>query len=283
MSMTHAPTRKRTHSLSGSSESHRWIDEDIYRTTILSLQTAQLEREADEKLQEMARGLGILPVEVFDPSSVDLVAAKLSEVTIGSDNHHGSIISQSTSPTSCDSSERRPSTSLSNQSSILGVRPEAPAIAAEMERKRHGTFKIGLRKIGAFRKKKAFNLNTPSMASLHGSTSSKPTASTSIPLRSTISLMSQNNYARKQIPKLEEIQYEPVAAIDEEALQRSLECEQLARIRSTQTQEKSRFLEYQSQLIRDLREERGKIKAERRQQYEQKIAEHEEKVCYKRS
>ena len=152
-----AATRKRSHSSFVQARlSCRWIDEEIYRTTILSLWPAQSESEADEKLQTSARDLGLLPVQSLNTTPAAVVASTPSEVTIASQNPQESIKSESTAPTSCASSDRRPSTSLSNRSSLLMSKHEPLATTTtDMERKRHSGFKSGLRKMTGFRKKKS--------------------------------------------------------------------------------------------------------------------------------
>lgn len=276
-----AATRKRSHSsIAQARLSCRWIDEEIYRTTILSLWPAQSESEADEKLQTSARDLGLLPVNSPNSSPVDVVASTLSEVTIASQNPQESIKSQSTAPTSCASSDRRPSTSLSNRSSLLMTKYEPLTTATDLERKRHSGFKMGLRKMTGFRKKKSTVSSQPSLTSLRSNmTSTTTNGSILSPLKSEASIDSGDSYSPQDVPTHKDLVFEPQPRIDEEALQRSMESEELQQIRSVQIEEKRRFLEYQTRLIRELLGERDKLKLEKKQRHQKIVAEQEEKVC----
>lgn len=271
------PTRKRSHSsMSTSKTTLKWINEDTYRTTVLLMATPESEMEVEEGLETSARELGILPVQ--NVPAVDIISSSLSATTIASDTHQGSIMSQSTAPTSCDSSERRPSTSLSNKSSRIGTRIETPRFLVEAEVKKQSGFKSGLRKIG-FRKKKVSGLTTPSMVSIQSSMTSN-TMNESQPTRSRgpASIKSgRESYASHEGP-IEKASLDQLALVSEEALQRSLECKQIIHIRTQQLEEKRRFLEYQTRLIKNLVEEREKRKSELRHEHEERLREQEEKV-----
>lgn len=273
-----AASQKRSHSsIAQPGLSYRWIDEEIYRTTILSLWPAQSESEADEKLQTSARDLGLLPVQNI--GSAEVIASTLSEINIASQKPQESIESQSTAPTSCASSDRRPSTSLSNRSSLLMSKHDSLTITTDMERKRHSGFKSGLRKMTGFRKKKPTVSNQPSLTSLRSHmTSTTTNESTLSPLKSEASIDSGDSHSGHDSPVHKDLVFEP--QIDEEALQRSLNSDELSRIRTTQIEEKRRFLEYQTRLIKELLEDRDKVKAEKRQRHVKIVAEQEEKVCF---
>ena len=73
--------------------------------------------------------------------------------------------------------------------------------------------------------------------------------------------------------------FETEPLIDEQALQRSMECQQIINMRTRQLEEKRRFLEYQTRLVKQLLEERDRQKARKREQNERPIAELKSKVC----
>ena len=188
-------------------------------------------------------------------------------------------MSQSTAPTSCASSDRRPSTSLSNSSSKLEPKFELPSIVTELDRKRNSGFKSGFLKMAGFRKKKSQGSNTPSMISIRSHmTGTATTDSYPSPPKGPASVKSGNSYSSHESPVPAQI-FAQEALVDEQALQRSLECEDIVRIRTQQLEEKRKFLEYQTRLIQQLLAERDAKKVEKRQKHEKGVAEREEKVC----
>lgn len=270
--------RKRSHSaMSATKTPLKWINEDVYRTTVLLMATPESEIEVDKTLETSARELGLS----HEPNvpAVDTISSSLSATTIASDTQQGSIMSRSTAPTSCDSSERRPSTSMSNKSSRAETGREVPLFVPKADVKKQSGFKSGLRKMKGFRKKRLSGLNTPSTISIQSSmTSNTMHDSQSDHLRRPASIKSgRDSYAHPdmsaQKPSLDQL-----ALVNEEALQRSLECEQIVLMRTRQLEEKRRFLEYQTKLVQNILEEREKRKADLRRKHEDRLHEQEEKV-----
>lgn len=263
---------------STSSTNLKWIDEDLYRTSILDLPSAATESEAEESLQRDAKDLGIIPT--LSPPDIDGITSSLSATTISSETNQSSIISQSTAPTSCASSERRPSTSLSNRSSRVSAIHESPTIMTEMERKRHSGIKIGLRKMTGFRKKKLNGFSTPSLISISSQMTNGTTAEEAprSPTREVESIKSGSSYGSGDLP-VQKSTYEQQPLIDEEALVRTMECKEMMRIRAQQLEEKRRFLEYQTNLISQLMTQRDQMREEKQKWYRKLIVEQEEKVC----
>lgn len=250
----------------------KWIDEETYRTTVLAIWPSSTENEADENLKRDAQSLGLV-VPVQKPTDVNTITSSLSATTISSEAHQESILSQSTGPTSCGSSERRPSTSLSQRSSRLMSTLQMPTMVTEMERKRHSGFKSGLRKMTGFRKKKSLGSNSPSMTSIRSHMTGNTTnGSVRTPPKEALSIKSRNSDFFHDLP----ISRETIEPVNEVQLEKSLECEQLLSIRTQQLEEKRRFLEYQTRLVRELLEERDKVKAEKRAGYQKRSSEQEE-------
>lgn len=255
----------------------KWIDEDLYRRSILHLHPAATESEADEFLQRDARDLGILPAQ--SSPDVNGITSSLSATTISSETNQSSVVSQSTAPTSCASSERRPSTSLSNRSSRVGATHEASTIMTEMERKRHSGIRIGLRKMTGFRRKKLNGLSTPSLISISSQVTNGTTAEESpqSPTREAESIRSGNSCFSAELPT-QKPTFEAQPLIDEEALARTMDSKEMMRVRAQQLEEKRRFLEYQTTLISQLMEHRNKMREEKEKWYRKLISEQEEKV-----
>lgn len=268
---------KRSHSDMRTSYSpSKWIDEDVYRSTILQTFSHITESEFDQNLQQDALDLGLSLVQISPPTTIG--TSSPSATTINSEAHQGSVISQSTAPTSCNSSERRPSTSLSNRSSKVISTFEMPTIMAEMDRKRNTGFRSGFRKITTFRKKRSSGSSTPSNASMKSTmTGTTRNESTTALANATLSTPSVDKYSSHEPPSIKE-NFESEALVDEQALQRTMNSDQMMRIRTQQLDEKRRFLEYQNKLISELLAERTEEKKRKRETHRKKIEEQEEKV-----
>lgn len=256
----------------------KWIDEELYRSTILRLYSNITENEVDENLRRDAIDLGLSPVQISPPNNA--VTSSPSATTINSEAHQGSIMSQSTAPTSCDSSERRPSTSLSNKSSRVTSSFEMPTIVTEMERKRHSGFRNGFRKMTTFRKKKPPGSNAPSIHSIKSTmTNLTENESARSPETGALSVQSNDSYSSRGSPVIKE-NFDTDALVDEDALQRTMECESMMKIRTQQLDEKRRFLEYQAKLISELLAERAEEKRKKKEIYQARVTEQEEKASH---
>lgn len=261
----------------------KWIDEQVYQTNVLYLYSAMTEAEAEEALYQEARHLGLLPLQPPADDPV-LVASSLSATTLSSATPKSSITSQSTAPTSCDSSEVRPTTNLSAKPSTVGQTRApsiAPTVQSDMERKRLG-FGTRLRKMTGFRRKKELT-GTPSMISIDSSVTYATTASESMrsPTKSITSMKSGKSYFPDSVVPMTTFRSEPL--VDQEALQRTMESKDLLRLRQQQVEEKRRFLEYQAQLIRQVMERRDWLKIEKEDLHRRLIQEQEERVSRSRS
>lgn len=251
----------------------KWIDEDSYQRNVLSIWPPTTEEEADEALHCDAHDLGIvLPVQ--KQSDIGTITSSFSLATISSDNPTESLLSNSTAPTSCGSSVRRPSTSLSQKSSKAVPQFDMPVILTEMERKRQSGFKSGLRKMAGFRKRKILN-STASITSMRSHMTNTTT-------NDSISISPQDDQTKIE----EKTPIQPQAQsrlsisshVMDESLQKSSESESLAAIRSQQLEEKTRFLDFQAQLIQKLIDECNELKAQRRVEYQEQFATQEAEV-----
>jgi len=257
--------------------SSRWIDEEVYRSKVLALQPFHSESDAEEDLRRDARDLGLELDQ--KPSEEKTAASSMSATTIASEYNPASIISQSTAPTSCASSDRRPSTSLSGRSARCASNYEMPAIVTEMERKRHSGFKSGLRKMANFRKRRTSGSSTPSMISVKSQTTGTTAdGSSRSPPKGAASIKSGDSGSSHDTPTTQET-FATGMVMDPQALYRSMECQQLLSIRTRQLEEKRRFLEYQTRLIKQLLVERDMQKSAKREAYIKQIAELQTKVC----
>lgn len=251
----------------------KWIDEDVYRRAVLAIWPTT-EEQAEEVLHRDAHDLGIiLPVQ--ETSDIDTITSSFSLATISSDNAPESLMSNSTAPTSCDSSLRRPSTSLSQKSSKAAPQLEMPSILTAMERKRQSGFKMGLRKMG-FGKKKTMHSNTPSITSMrsHMTNTTTNDSIATAPLDDVVKTDDKLSSSTSKVTR-------PSTSTcpNSESLAERSECESLLAIRAQQLEEKTRFLKFQTQLLQKLIDERNDLKAKKRADHEHQLAAEEVKVC----
>jgi hypothetical protein len=74
--------------------------------------------------------------------------------------------------------------------------------------------------------------------------------------------------------------YEQAISVDADALKRSTGCKEMLDLRMAQLDEKARFLEFQASMIAHLTSRRQKLKAEKKGEYEQALAEQCAKVSH---
>lgn len=92
-----------------------------------------------------------------------------------------------------------------------------------------------------------------------------------------LSVQSDNSYSSRNSPVIKD-NFDTDALVDEEALRRTMDCESMMRIRTQQLDEKRRFLEYQAKLVSELMAERAEEKRKKKEIYQARIVEQEEKA-----
>ena len=232
------------------------IDDETYRTIVLHLPPPLTEEEVDAQLVQEAQDLGLMLLQV--PTDIDGVASSLSATTIASDqNHQTSILSESTAPTSCSSSERRPVTQSSQFSDKSPIQSTAPSIISENDSRRGSTgsgFRKGFRRMTGFRKRKSIILDTSAVNSVH-SQIDRPSGnrySIQSEVRSPASVKSSKS-SWSAPPSATKQSFEHAMPVDPEALQRTMESKELLALRSKQVEERDRFLQYQRAALAQLR------------------------------
>jgi hypothetical protein len=232
------------------------IDDETYRTHVLHLSPPLTEEDIDAQLAHEAYLLGLMPPQL--PTDVDGIASLLSATTIASEpNHHTSILSESTAPTSCSSSERRPVTKSSRLSEKSAPQSNTPSILPEIDTRRGSTgsgFRKGFRKMTGFRKRKSVMLDTSAFNSIHSQIDRSDGNRYSIQseVRSPISIKSSKS-SWSAPPSATKQSFERSLPVDPEALQRTMESKELLNLRSLQIEERDRFLRYQRDVLDKLR------------------------------
>ena len=285
-SMTASSVIPRKRSLSDMAYSRapsRVIDDETYRTAVLQLSPPLTEEDLDARLAQEAHDLGLMPLQI--PTDIDGIASSLSATTIASEpNHQSSILSESTAPTSCSSSERRPVTQSSQLSDKSPTQSNTPSIISEFDKRRGSSgsgFRKGFRKMTGFRKRKSIMLDTSAVNSIQ-SHIDRPNGnrySIQSEVRSPGSIKSSKS-SWSVPPSATKPSFEQAMAIDAEALQRTMESKELLGLRSSQIEERDRFIQYQRSALAQLRSQHITAKSNIIKEHRRVIDEATERVRY---
>lgn len=232
------------------------IDDETYRTHVLHLSPPLTEEDIDAQLAHEAYLLGLMPLQL--PTDIDGIASSLSATTIASEpNHHTSILSESTAPTSCSSSERRRVTKSSRLSEKSPPQSNTPSILSDIDTRCGSTgsgFRKGFRKMTGFGKRKSVMLDTSAFNSIHSQIdrSNGNRYSIQSEVRSPTSIKSSKS-SWSAPPSATKQSFEQSLPVDPEALQRTMESKELLDLRSLQIEERDRFLRYQRDVLDKLR------------------------------
>ena len=259
--------------------STRFIDEEMYRASILQLPDTLTEDDIDERLERQVQDLGLLPPQVSADAAG--ISSSLSASTIASDsNKQASILSQSTAPTSCSSSEHRPLTQSSVASQRSASISEVPSIFSEVEKRRSSGFRIGIRKMATFKKRRSVAPSSATLTKINNDrneTHDSDHVSLKSGLKSPGSIKSSKSSWSNAVSATKS-SYEQPSVSDPEAVRRGLECKEMLDLRTVQLQERERFIEFQQTLITQLRATRDAIISEKREQHQSIIDERHAKV-----
>ncbi|KAJ9609138.1 hypothetical protein H2200_006909 [Cladophialophora chaetospira] len=247
------------------------LDESLYNITVLRLPATASEDELDNQVSIEAQNLGILPV--YTPSHGIGISSSMSMMTIASDSTNQSPVrSHSTMPTSCASSEHRPSTRSSRIAAGTRSNTDSHPFASEADRKKGSPLARGFRKISGFRKKRSGALTSSStLSSISSDAETNNSEIASIDMQSPPSIKS--NKSSWSHPATTKPGNDPPPLLDMEALKRSMESKELLDLRMMQMEERARFLEFQTSLLSDLRSQRDVLKAQKKAEHEIQLPE----------
>ncbi|KIW35107.1 hypothetical protein, variant [Cladophialophora immunda] len=253
------------------------FDEALYNAAVLHMPPTSSEDELDDRIAFEAHTLGIAPRQVT--SDVDRIASSVSTVTIASDSmNQSSIQSQSTTATSCASSEHRPTTQSSRRSDRAPPSPGGVSPVSTSERKKYSPLKRGFQKVASFRKRRSGALTASStLTSISSDADTNGSEDLSMDMRSPLSVKSgQSSWS--QPLSMAKSSCESPQFVDIEALQRSMGCKELLNLRMAQLDEKGRFLEFQASLMAQLQSERDLLKSQKKTMQGTAIAEQRAKI-----
>jgi len=255
------------------------LDEEVYHTTVLGLPAHVTEDEIDETLAQEAQDLGLMPAQC--PVDIDGIASSFSATTIASDaNHHSSIISQSTAPTSCSSSEHRPTTQSSFQSDKSPPQSAAPSVLSDLDKTRDSGFRKGFRRMAGFRRRRSSITASSTFTGINremADTANSDRMSIKSDLKGPASIKSSKS-SQSSPPVATKSNYEQPTSVDNEAFKRSMDCKDMLDLHARQVEEKNRFLEYQRAVLTHLRAQHQSAKMQKIAAQQQIVAEATEKV-----
>lgn len=254
------------------------IDEQVYCTTVLQLSHPQTEDGLDEKLQQEAHSLGLLPPRLSP--DIEGMTSSLSATTLGSDsNKQASLLSQSTAPTSCSSSEHRPVTQASIRSVAAGQTSESPTTMSETQRKRSSGFRSSFRnKMAGLKRKKS--PSSPTLRSIRTDSIYSPDGdklSIKSGMKSPGSAKSSKSSWSSPASAVK-FSYESAPPINQEAHKPTTESPEMLGLVDSQSEEKGRFLDFETSMVAELRAQRDTIKHEMSQAQRNVLDEKQAKV-----
>ncbi|EXJ85556.1 hypothetical protein A1O1_05920 [Capronia coronata CBS 617.96] len=247
------------------------FDESGYNTFVLKLESPVCEDDLDDRIAMEAQNLGLSPFPIT--SDIQGLTSSISTATIASDSmNHSPNRSQSTAATSCASSEHRPARQASQVPERSSTSSESPSSPADAERKRRSPLRRSLQKMTGFRKKRSTALTSSTLTNMSSDVDTEDTEDTSVEIKSPSSMKSSKSSWSQPLPS-SKFSYEQGISLDPGAFKRSAECKEMLDLRLAQLDEKARFLEFQASLIAELSARRQKLKADKRQEHEQVLAE----------
>jgi hypothetical protein len=260
------------------------FDDIRYRWEVRNIPLHTSESDLENELRQLALKDGIdLPTRQQEPkveNESKAIHSSMSGVTVTSDatNMQSSIATQSTAPTSCSSSERRPPTRNSTFSNKIST-TEPPQTYSPNSSKRNSAFRARMRKMVRLGKK------DHTSGEWRGSLSDIETVIS--PAYSEVQVdadeidrtpsvhSNHSDWSNLPAPK-PAVQPEEV---DAEALKRSLECEVMTSRQKEQLEERERFISYRNAAMDELRRERSEAKNERSSAHEAVLQRKRDQVC----
>ena len=254
------------------------IDEQVYRTAVLQLSYPQTEDGLDEKLQQEAHSLGLLPPQLS--ADIEGMTSSLSATTLASDsNNQASLFSQSTAPTSCSSSEHRPMAHASTRSVAAGQTSEPTRTLSETQRRRSSGFRSSFRnKMAGFKRKKS--PSSPTLRSIRTNSISSPDGdklSIKSGMKSPGSAKSSKSSWSSPASAVKSSD-DSVPPINQEAHKPTTERPELQSLLDSQSEEKGRFLDFETSTVAELRAQCDAIKHEMSQAQRNLLDEKQAKV-----
>lgn len=250
------------------------FDDNVYRSQVRRMESAQSEKDLEEDLHRQAQNEGIeLPHSIDE---VEAITSSMSGTTILSDH---TTMSQSTAPTSCSSSERRPVTGSSMLSTDSQPTVQDPSSPRGFDKKRNSIFRSGVRRMVGLKKKSSSGNSSPKAWSPDMSTGNSPVDS-EVQLRHTVAQGSAS--VRSEKSAWSNGVNPPKNSYDDEldpaVLKRSIECKELLELQKVQQAERDRFVEYRKQLLEQIRSDHDAARGAKKMVHDAAVAERRKEV-----
>ena len=248
------------------------FDDDFYQSHVLKLPPDLTETQLDEQLAHEACALGVSLPAATD--TVGGVTQSFSMTTIDSDaNNKTSIVSNSTAPTSCSSSDHPPLPRTSLASEISPPPSVSPSVLSDMGRKRENGFRKGIRRMAVFRKRKTLPVSPSTLASIESNTvtteasdrtSRRPGTKSSASVGSNKGSVSLPTSTIEQTP-------EGPTPPDTDHDHLTTDSKDLEALRAHHLEEQARFLEYQRSILSQIQAQHREAKRLRREKHRKSV------------
>lgn len=243
-----------------------FFDEIQYKWEVRRIPTPHSEADWDDQLHRAALDEGIELPNKMDEIEVEAINSSMSGVTMVSDqtNLQSSIMTQSTAPTSCSSSERRPDTRSSVHSGTI-----APVVQAQpfsrTPSKKNSVFRARMRKIVGLGKKEQTNGGSRDSLEEASNTTSPIYSEDQLPVehgevKSAPSIRSQKStWSNAMIPRPSHED-----RVDAVALTEGVDYTEMVDCQNKQLEERERFITYRKAAMEQLARERHNAKDEKK-------------------
>ncbi|KIW15278.1 hypothetical protein PV08_05323 [Exophiala spinifera] len=253
-------------------ESATLVDDVSYNKAVLQLTASMSEDDLDDEVSRQLESLGLIQPAFV--SALQVITSSLSTVTVASDSINQSPIHpQSPDLKSSPGNDHHPVTRSSHISDHSPTQSNSPSSRVNADKGRNSPLKRGLKRLSGFRRRRSGSaaLVSPTLTSL-SSTDTHQSELGSIDMRNPLSIRSSKSSWSPTLPTSKHSYDEP-PPIDQDALKRSMESQQLMGLRMTQLEEKVRFLEFQTTLISQLRTQKEHVKKQRQVEHERILSE----------
>lgn len=261
------------------------FDDTQYKWEVRRIPTPHSEADWDDQLHRAALSAGIeLPNQMHRVEAA-AINSSMSGVTMASDNTNlqSSIMTESTAPTSCSSSERRPET----RSSVHSGTP-APMVQASpfspTSSKKNSVFRARMRKMVGFGKKEQASGGSRDLSAELRNTASPVDSEDQLPMeheevKIAPSIHSQKSSWLSSIIPRPSIEDELIAV----ALTRGVDYAEMVHRQNEQLEERERFLAYRKAAMEQLARERQSVKSAKQVVHDAAVGDRRLQVCVVRS
>ena len=248
------------------------FDDDYYHSRVLKLPPDLTESQLDEQLAREAHALGIEPPVASE--TIGSMTQSFSMTTIDSDiNNQDSMVSNSTAPTSCSSSEHPPLHRPSLVSEISPPPSLSPSTLSDIGRKRENGFRKGIRKMAVFRKRKTMPVSTSTSMSIDSNTAvmdASDRTSLKSGMKGPASVGSRKGSVSNPTSAIE-TSFDSPTQLNTDINHKNPDSKNLEALLTHQLEEQTRFLEYQRSILSQIQAQHQEAKRQSREKHRKSV------------